>query len=146
MANLACSVELNAQQGGWRSPVHTAPGRELRRRQGRSQPSTTPVDLRGGRAAPGTVSGARVSVPLTSREFGGGGGGTDPRRSELHAAEGRREAVWGTWDWLGATSAPSSVRSPSGSRAVLVRQARRGAAPDVPCPSSLTCAAETTAR
>lgn len=54
--------------GGWRSPGHTAPGREQRRRQGRSQPSTTPVDLRRVGAAPRAASGARVSVPLTSRE------------------------------------------------------------------------------
>jgi hypothetical protein len=132
-ANLACSVELNAQLGGWRSPVHTAPGREQRRRQGRPQPSTTPVVLRGGPAAPGTASGARVSVPLTSRESSGG---ADPRRCELDAAGGGR--LWGTCEWLGATSAPNSDRSSSGPRAVPAGQPRRGAAPDVHRPSFLT--------
>lgn len=110
--------------------MHTAPGREQRRRQGRPQPSTTPVDLRGGRAAPGAASGARVSVPLTSRESSGG---ADPLRSEVDAAGSGR--LWGTWEWLGATSAPSS-----GPRAVLARQPRRGAAPDVHRPSFLTWA------
>lgn len=76
-----------------------------------------------------------MSVPLTSRESSGG---ADPRRSELDGGGSGR--LWGTCEWPGATSAPSSDRSSSGSRAVPAGQPGRGAAPDVHRPSFLTWA------